>query len=115
MEALTPAQAEEQKQHLYSKLSKRQKKYVDRIGYENWEPFQMPNDPLDIRRDDTGYTAQELALMFFRSLPEGVNDNYKSMVNEFTVTLLGAPDRVRPLMEFTKWYLELRKQIGLKF
>ena len=33
------------KRDLYEKLSKRQRKYVDRIGYEAWESFKMMPQP----------------------------------------------------------------------
>lgn len=115
MEVRTPEEAEALKQDLYSKLSKRQKKYVDRIGYEKWEPFQMPNDPLDIRQDKSGYTAQELALLFFRSLEEEPAENYRSAVTEFSIQLMAQPERCRPIIEFCSWYDDFLKKQGKTF
>jgi hypothetical protein len=115
MEAKTPAEVEALKQEMYERLSPRQKKYVDRIGYDNWEPFQLPNDPLDIRRNKTGHTAQELALLFFRDHGGKINENYKASVTEFTIQLLAQPERCRPLYDFCLWYDALLKRQGQTF
>lgn len=115
MEFKSPEEVEALKRTLYEKLSKRQRKYVDRIGYEAWEPFQMPNDPLDIRQDKSGYTAQELALMFFRELGEDVPENYRAAVTEFAIQLLAQPERCRPVVEFCAWYTDLLRQQGKTF
>ncbi len=103
------------KRDLYEKLSKRQRKYVDRIGYEAWEPFQMPNDPLDIRQDRTGYTAQELALLFFREQEKQPPENYRTAVTEFSIQLLAQPERCRPILEFCFWYGRLLEKQGKTF
>ena len=50
----SPEQVAAWKQDMYDKLSKRQRKWVDRVGFENWDPFQKPSDPIDIRTDVTG-------------------------------------------------------------
>ncbi len=115
MEAKTPEQVEELKRDMYERLSKRQKKYVDRIGYAEWEPFKLPNDPLDIRKNETGYTAQELALLFFRDRSDKLPENYKTEVTEFTIQLMAQPDRCRPVFEFCRWYDELLKKQGKTF
>ena len=36
---------EKQKRAIYESLSPRRKKFIDRIGYEKWDPFQEPKDP----------------------------------------------------------------------
>ncbi|MBU1247305.1 MAG: hypothetical protein KKB70_01295 [Proteobacteria bacterium] len=118
MDAHTPEQVEALKRDMYDRLSKRQKKYVDRIGYEVWEPFQLPNDPLDIRRNETGYTAQELALLYFRDREKAglkVNEHYKSSVNEFALQLIAQTERCRPIVEFCQWYGELMRKTGTTF
>lgn len=114
MEARTPEEVEALKRDMYAKLSKRQKKYVDRIGYDKWEPFQLPNDPLDIRKNESGYTATELVHLFLRDHP-GTNENYRTAVNEFAIQLLAQPERCRPLFEFCRWYDGLLKSQGKTF
>lgn len=47
-------------------MNPRRRKFVDRIGYENWDPFQKPNDPLDLRMDVSKRTTQQLVNEFLR-------------------------------------------------
>ena len=44
---------EQLKREIYERMNPRRRKFVDRIGYDNWDPFQKPNDPLDVRLDVT--------------------------------------------------------------
>ena len=39
------------KLEIYERMNPRRRKFVDRIGYDNWDPFQKPNEPLDMRTD----------------------------------------------------------------
>ena len=65
---LTPEQ-EASKRKMYEKLKPRGRKYVDRIGYENWDPFMKPNDPLDIRQDVTSGPPRSSSGSSSRPLP----------------------------------------------
>ena len=51
------ADEEKLKRDLYEKISPRRRKFIDRIGYENWDPFPEPNEPNDIRTDVTKRTV----------------------------------------------------------
>ncbi len=55
------------KKAIYDSLSSRRKKFIDRIGYEKWDPFQEPNHPIEIRRDVTRRTARQLMDEFLHS------------------------------------------------
>ena len=59
---------EASKREMYERMSPRGRRFVDRIGYENWDPFQKPNDPLDIRQDATKRTTQQLVREFFQAV-----------------------------------------------
>ena len=74
---LTPEQ-EASKRKMYEKLKPRGRKYVDRIGYENWDPFMKPNDPLDIRQDVTKRTTQELVREFLQTVARTNGESYSS-------------------------------------
>ena len=58
------ADEEKLKRDLYEKISPRRRKFIDRIGYENWDPFPEPNEPNDIRTDVTKRTVQQLTQEF---------------------------------------------------
>ena len=60
------AEEEKLKRDLYEKIPARRRKFIDRIGYENWDPFPEPNEPIEIRKDVTQRTAQQLMQEFIR-------------------------------------------------
>ena len=49
-----------QKRLFYERMSPRRRRFVDRIGYDNWDPFEAPKEPMDIRKDVSQRTAQQL-------------------------------------------------------
>ena len=112
---LTPEQ-EASKRKMYEKLKPRGRKYVDRIGYENWDPFMKPNDPLDIRQDVTKRTTQERVREFLQTVARTNGESYSNeyaqgalqaalgIVNR-DVTMIGT-------MDFCLWYVDLLKREG---
>jgi hypothetical protein len=100
----TPEQVEEQKRAMYEALSPRRRRFVDRIGYENWEPFQAPFDPIDIRTDAMGLTTHDLLKQYYRTLPAPPDPDYMQTLSEFMVMLVMNIEKVRPILEFSDWY-----------
>ena len=66
---------EQLKREIYERMNPRRRKFVDRIGYDNWDPFQKPNDPLDVRLDVTKRTTQQLVREFLQ-LKAARNEQY---------------------------------------
>ncbi|MFR0874663.1 MAG: hypothetical protein ACLSHC_08670 [Bilophila wadsworthia] len=48
---------EQLKREIYERMNPRRRKFIDRIGYDEWDPFQKPNDPMDIRVDRAAHHA----------------------------------------------------------
>lgn len=114
MEAMyTPAQVEEQKRAMYEGLSPRRRRFVDRIGYENWDPYQAPFDPIDIRTDVMGMSTHDLLNRYFKSLPEMPDPDYMQTLSEFMVMLVMNIEKVRPILEFSDWYNARLKERGI--
>ena len=61
---------EQLKREIYERMNPRRRKFIDRIGYDEWDPFQKPNDPMDIRVDPSKRTTQQLFRGFMHSLGE---------------------------------------------
>ncbi|MGE4554144.1 MAG: hypothetical protein AB7D57_13620 [Desulfovibrionaceae bacterium] len=102
----SPEQVETWKREMYEKLSARQRKWVDRLGYENWDPFQKPMDPIDIRVETTGLTATQLAGLFLQERAGSIGSDYRENISRFTVELVMNFERVRPIYDFCTWYAE---------
>lgn len=98
---------EEQKKAIYDSLSSRRRKFIDRIGYETWDPFQEPNHPIDIRRDPTGRTASQLIKAFFRDMGlDNPSNAYSSGVHEMCGAVFSGDERYRGMYEFCQWYIQ---------
>lgn len=112
MSNLTPEQIEEQKRIMYEKLSPRRRRFVDKIGYDEWDPFALPFDPIDLRQDITGRTSQQLCEQFIRETRSSNDPEYTQAASEFGVLLVMNIERVRPVFDFCVWYNELLKKEG---
>ncbi len=104
---------EQRKRYMYEKMSKRRRKFVDRMGYENWDPFAAPFDPIDLRRDMSGFTSDQLTQLFIRQTGNSANQEYIDAVNEFNVMLVMNFEKVRPVFEYCLWYSEHLKKRGI--
>ena len=67
---------EQLKREIYERMNPRRRKFIDRIGYDEWDPFQKPNDPMDIRVDPSKRTTQQLFRGFMHSLGERTAVSY---------------------------------------
>ncbi len=109
----TPEQIEEQKRAMYERLSPRRRRFVDRIGYENWDPYQAPFDPIDIRTDVLGLTTHNLLSRYLATLPAEPDPDYKQTLSEFMVLLVMNVEKVRPILEFSDWYNARLQERGI--
>ena len=58
----------EKKKAIFDTMSSRRQKHIlNKVGYDNWNPFEEPKDPIDIRKDKTNRTSQMLVREFLRT------------------------------------------------
>lgn len=94
-----------QKRQIYENLSSRARKYVDKIGFEAWDPFQQPNDPFDLRRFTTEKTARAMAMGFLQQRKEEhYSNNYAKAVLDMCLGLVEKDERYTAMYEFCRWY-----------
>ncbi len=105
---------EASKREMYERLKPRQRKFVDKIGYENWDPYAKPNDPLDIRQDSTRRTPQQLVREFLQMA--GKSDSYS---NEYArgalqaaLGIVNRDETMRGTFDFCLWYCDLLRREG---
>lgn len=109
---LTPEQ-EEQKRFIYEKMSPRRRKFIDRIGYAKWDPFQKPNDPLDIRQDITKRTTQQLIREFLQTRDHAEYTNeYGKGALECALGIINRDEKYRGIFDFCIWYHDLLEKEG---
>lgn len=105
---------EEKKKAVFEAMSpRRQKHIVNKIGYDNWDPFQKPKDPIDIRRDKSRRTSQMLVREFLQSRPlEGHSKAYGRGVLEMAIGIVNDDDRFVGMYEFALWHKQLLEKEG---
>ena len=105
-----PPEQEERKKAIFNGMSARNKKKILDKGYENWDPFSEPKDPIDIRVDQGRRTAAELARDFLQTRShEGYSNDYGQGVREICTGMISGKDRYRAMYEFSCWYQRLFK------
>ena len=114
------ADEEKLKRELYEKIPARRRKFIDRIGYENWDPFPEPNEPIEIRKDSTGRTAQQLLQEFVKAKnceaqlagTPGPGEAFIQGAMEASVAVVNRQEKFLGTYEFAAWYQELLKKEG---
>lgn len=102
------------KREIYEKMNPRRRKFVDRIGYEEWDPFQKPNDPLDIRLDATKRTTQQLVREFLQLAAQKgqYGNDYGRGALECALGVVNKDEKYMGIFDFCLWYYELLKKEG---
>ena len=108
MEEFTPEEVERRKKAIFEAMSPRAQRRIRKKGYEKWDPFQEPKDPIDIRRDKTKRTSQQLVREFLQSRgPEPMSNSYNRAVLEMALGIVNDEERFIAMFEFSCWYREL--------
>ncbi len=111
--ATLSAEQEEYKRALYERMKPRRRKFIDRIGYENWDPFQEPKEPLDIRTDATNRTLQELLREFMRACDGQEKDRaWQAGAAECALGIFQKDERFQGIFDFCVWYANLLEREG---
>ena len=101
---------ERRKKAIFDAMSPKRQKFILRKGYEKWDPFIEPKDPIDIRRDKTKRTTQQLAREFLQSCSsETYSNEYGRGVLEICLGIINNDDRYLGMFEFSCWYQDLLK------
>jgi hypothetical protein len=110
------AEDKERKQAIFDSMSPRRQKHIlEKMGYEDWDPFIEPQDPIDIRRDKAKRTALDLAREFLATCKkEGYSNRYGQGVWEICLGVFNDDDRYRGMYEFACWYRDFLQKQGLE-
>ena len=113
MSELSSREVDERKKAVFDSMSPRRQKHILKKGYDKWDPFQEPKDPIDIRKDKTKRTTQMLVREFLQSRgSEGYSNAYGRGVLEMALGIVNDDDRFIGMYEFVLWHQELLKQEG---
>ena len=114
MKILT-GEEEEKKKAIFESMSPRRQQHILRRGYDKWDPFEEPKDPIDIRKDKTRRTSQILAREFLQTRSgETYSNEYGRGVLDICLGIVNEEDRFQAMYEFSIWYQELLKKEGVE-
>lgn len=115
MSEFSPEEVERRKKIVFDSMSARRQQHILKQGYDKWDPFQEPKDPIDIRKDKTKRTTQTLVREFLQTRPgEAQNNAYNRGVLELALGIVNNEDRFRGMFDFARWYQELLKKEGVE-
>lgn len=113
MDKYTLDEIEERKKAIFDTMSARRQKQILKRGYEDWDPFLEPKDPIDIRKDKTRRTTQMLVREFLQSRSaEEYSNAYGRGVLDMTLGIVNDDEAVRGMFDFACWYRELLEKEG---
>ena len=99
------------KRIIFDAMSSRRQKQVMKRGYDRWDPFLEPKDPIDIRKDKTRRTSQQLVREFLQSREGDCSNAYSRGVLEMAIGIINSDDRFIGMYEFAAWHQELLKTV----
>ncbi len=113
MTKISPEEEEKRKRAIFESMSPRRQKHILKKGYEKWNPFLEPKDPIDIRKDKTKRTTQQLVREFLQTKSsEDCSNAYGGGVFEMCLGIVNDDDKYKGMLEFSIWYQELLKREG---
>ena len=106
----------DKKKAVFEAMSPRRQKHIlNKHGYDKWDPFEKPKDPIDIRRDKTRRTSQMLVREFLQSRPlEGYSNSYGRGALDMAIGIVNEDDRYLAMYEFALWHKNLLEKEGQK-
>lgn len=114
MTNISKEEQEKRKKAIFDAMGQRGQKSILKKGYEEWDPFEEPKDPIDIRKDATRRTSQELVRDFLRATEmEDYTNEYGRAAFDFCNGIINKEEKYLAMFEFACWYkkqLELSKK-----
>ena len=99
------------KRAIFDAMAPRRQKHILKRGYDNWEPFAEPKDPIDLRKDVTNRTTQTLVREFLQSLTDTEYSNsYAQGVLDLCLGIINDDERSKGMYDFSCWYRDLLKR-----
>jgi len=109
----TREQIEEKKKAIFDAMGKRGQNQILKKGYDAWNPFAEPKDPIDIRRDKTKRTSQMLIREFLSRIDaDDYSNTYAQAALEMCLGIINDDEKIRGMFDFAVWYDQLLKKEG---
>lgn len=115
MNEFTSEERAARKRAVFDSMAPRRQKQIMARGYDKWDPFMEPKDPIEIRRDTTRRTSIQLFREFLWAREnEKYSNSYGQAVLDMALGLINGDDRYIAMYEFAVWYRALLEAEGHK-
>lgn len=105
----------ERKKAIFDSMSPRRQKHILKRGFDEWDPFVEPKDPIDIRKDKTKRTSQQLITEFLQSRKlEEYSNEYGRGAFDLCLGLINDNERYKGMYDFACWYQALLERDARK-
>lgn len=113
MDKLSSKEIAAKKKAIFDTMGKRGQKQIMKKGYDKWDPFQEPKDPIDIRKDKTKRTSQVLIREFLSMVDhDDYSNTYAQGALEMCLGIINGEERIRGMFDFAIWYKDLLTKEG---
>ncbi len=113
MTNVSPEEEERRKKYIFDHMAPRRQKHILKKGYEAWDPFIKPKDPIDMRTDVTKRTTQTLVSEFLHTRSaESYTNEFGRGAFEICHGIINNDEKFRGMFEFVCWYREHLKKEG---
>lgn len=103
------------KKAIFDAMSARRQSHILKKGYDKWNPFEEPKDPIDIRKDKSKRTTKMLVREFLQQRPDTEYSNsYSRGVLEMALGIVNDDERFIGMYEFACWHRDLLKKEGIE-
>lgn len=103
-------EVEARKKAIFDGMSPRVQKHIQKKGYDLWDPFMEPNDPIELRKEKQNQTAREIARSFLAACDFSEYSNaFGQGAWEICQGLINDEDKYKGMYAFCLWY-EKEKQ-----
>jgi len=104
MSKLTPEE-EAKKKAIFDGMSPKSQARILKKGYEKWDPFMLPNDPIDLRQGQLNRTALDLTRSFLAAWESSEYSNaFGEGAWEMCRGLINDDERFKGMYAFALWY-----------
>lgn len=113
MDKFTSEDIAQRKRAIFEAMGKRGQRSILRKGYDKWDPFLEPKDPIDIRKDKSKRTSQELIREFLSNrVNENHSNTYRGGAFELCLGIVNNEERFKGMYDFACWYRDLLLKEG---
>lgn len=110
MTQLSPDEVKRKKE-IFDAMSQRSKARILKKGYDAWNPFEQPNDPIDLRMQRTMQIAHALIAQFSKeNNMEKRSAEYQKGVWDICLGLIDKKDLYGGMYDFCAWYHNATKK-----